>query len=261
LTDTDITRKIGRKILGIFTLIPSLFPHSVLGKLIYYTAERKARDLNPAEGLKFLFDLDNRLYPLQGTLAVAYDNGLHTKHRHTKYHDFFVEHINPGEKVLDIGCGNGALTYNVAEKVQNVEVLGIDLSSANIAVACKKYGRQNINYIVGDVMKDGTLTANHFDVVILSNVLEHLPDRSKFLSKVWSKANPKRMLIRLPLFERDWRVPLKKELGIEWRLDSTHETEYTIESWAHEIEEAALTVTHQEIRWSEIWAEVVKDVS
>lgn len=261
MTDTDITRKIGRKILGIFTLIPSLFPHSVLGKLIYYTAERKARDLNPAEGLKFLFDLDNRLYPLQGTLAVAYDNGLHTKHRHTKYHDFFVEHINPGEKVLDIGCGNGALTYNVAEKVQNVEVLGIDLSSANIAVACKKYGRQNINYIVGDVMKDGTLTANHFDVVILSNVLEHLPDRSKFLSKVWSKANPKRMLIRLPLFERDWRVPLKKELGIEWRLDSTHETEYTIESWAQEIEEAALTVTHQEIRWSEIWAEVVKDVS
>ena len=80
MTDTDITRKIGRKVLGIFTLIPSLFPHRVLGKLIYYTAERKARALNPTEGLKFLFDLDNSLYPLQGTLAVAYDNGLHTKH-------------------------------------------------------------------------------------------------------------------------------------------------------------------------------------
>ena len=155
-----------------------------MGKLIYYSVARKARSLNPTEGLKFLFDLDNSLYPLLGTLAVAYDNGLHTKHRHTKYHDFFVEHINPGEKVLDIGCGNGALTYNVAEKVQNVEVLGIDLSSENIAVACEKYGRQNINYIVGDVLMDGTLTANHFDVVILSNVLEHLPDRSIFLSKV-----------------------------------------------------------------------------
>jgi hypothetical protein len=69
------------------------------------------------------------------------------------------------------------------------------------------------------------------------------------------------MLIRVPLFERDWRVPLKKELGVEWRLDPTHETEYTIESWAQEIEEAGLKVTHQEIRWSEIWAEAVKDVS
>ncbi len=258
---THITRKIGRKVLGIFTLIPSLFPHRVLGKLIYYTAERKARALNPKEGLKFLFELDRNLYPLQGTLAVLLDTGLHTKHRHTKYHDFFVEHINPGEKVLDIGCGNGALTYDVAEKVENVEVLGIDLSSGNIAVACEKYGRQNINYIVADVLEDGTLTVNHFDVVILSNVLEHLPGRSIFLSKVWAKVNPKRMLIRVPLFERDWRVPLKKELGVEWRLDPTHETEYTIESWAQEIEEAGLTVAHQEIRWSEIWAEVVKDVS
>ena len=67
-----------------------------------------------------------------------------------------------------------------------------------------------------------------------------------------------RMLIRVPLFERDWRVPLKKELGVEWRLDSTHETEYTIESWAQEIEKVGLTVTRQEVRWSEIWEDVIK---
>ena len=91
---TDNTSEIGRKVLGIFTLIPSLFPHRVLGKLIYYTAERKARALNPKDGLKFLFELDRNLYPLQGALAVLLDNGLHTKHRHTKYHEFFVEHIN-----------------------------------------------------------------------------------------------------------------------------------------------------------------------
>ena len=92
-------------------------------------------------------------------------------------------------------------------------------------------------------------------------MLEHLSKHSIFLSKVWNKVNPKRMLIRVPLFERDWRVPLKKELGVEWRLDPIHETKYTIESWAKEIKEAGLAVTHQEIRWSEIWAEVVKDVS
>ncbi len=68
--------------------------------------------------------------------------------------------------------------------------------------------------------------------------------------------NPKRFLIRIPLFEREWRVPLKKELGVEWRLDTTHETEYTLESFSSEISEAGLRITHQEVRWGEIWAEV-----
>ena len=87
---TDIVKKIGKKVLSIITLVPSILPPVVLGKLIYYTAERKARALNPKEGLKFLFELDRNLYPLQGALAVDYDNGLHTKHRHTKCHGFFV---------------------------------------------------------------------------------------------------------------------------------------------------------------------------
>jgi 2-polyprenyl-3-methyl-5-hydroxy-6-metoxy-1,4-benzoquinol methylase len=160
--------------------------------------------------------------------------------------------------VLDLGCGNGALSYDIAKKVAKVEVLGIDLNSKNIAVAHEKYSHQNINYVVGDVLADGNFPINHFDVVILSNVLEHLPDRLIFLSKMWDKVNSKRMLIRAPLFERDWRVPLKKELGVEWRLDLSYETEYTIESWAQEIEKVGLTVTRQEVRWSEIWEDVIK---
>jgi len=58
------------------------------------------------------------------------------------------------------------------------------------------------------------------------------------------------------LFERDWRVPLKKELGVEWRLDTTHETEYTLESFKEEIANAGLSITHLEVQWGEIWAQV-----
>jgi 2-polyprenyl-3-methyl-5-hydroxy-6-metoxy-1,4-benzoquinol methylase len=96
------------------------------------------------------------------------------------------------------------------------------------------------------------------DVIILSNVLEHLPNRPPFLQKVQQRIKPDRFLIRVPLFERDWRVPLKKELGVEWRLDLTHETEYTQESFAEEMAEAGLKIKHQEVRWGEIWAEVRK---
>ena len=96
-----------------------------------------------------------------------------------------------------------------------------------------------------------------FDVVILSNVLEHLPDRPQFLRKVKQSVHARRFLIRVPLFDREWRVPLKRELGVEWRLDFTHETEYTQESFVQDITEAQMHITYQETRWSEIWAEVV----
>lgn len=46
------------------------------------------------------------------------------------------------------------------------------------------------------------------------------------------------------------------ELGLDWRSDSTHETEYTVVSFEAEIAEVGMRINRQEIRWGEIWAEV-----
>ena len=62
------------------------------------------------------------------------------------------------------------------------------------------------------------------------------------------------MIIRVPLFERDWRVPLKREIGVDYRLDSTHFIEYTQEGFLEELREAKLKATHVEVRWGEIWS-------
>ena len=51
-------------------------------------------------------------------------------------------------------------------------------------------------------------------------------------------------------------MPLKKELGVEWRLDPTHETEYTLETFAEEMSAANFRIDHLEVRWGEIWSEV-----
>ena len=67
-----------------------------------------------------------------------------------------------------------------------------------------------------------------FDVIILSNVLEHIENRIEFLQKIKNLA-PK-ILIRVPMINRDWITLYKKELGVEWRLDKTHYIEYTLES-------------------------------
>ena len=230
----------------VLRLVPSNWMKNLLG----FTATQYARSRSADEGLRFLFGLDAKLYIVQGELAVAYDGGIHTKHRHMRYHDFFVGNILPTDRVLDVGCGIGAVAFSVAESV-GAEVVGIDLNENNIAIAKQRYSHPQISYIIGDALKE--LPDGHFNVVVLSNVLEHLPDRSKFLEKLLEKTKAQKLLIRVPLFERDWRVPLKKELGVEWRLDDTHTTEYTIESFSDEIAAAGLRIENQEVRWGEIW--------
>jgi len=227
---------------------------SLLVELMYWVAFYRTKTLSAKEAARFVMLLDSKLYSLQGNAAVRYGNGIHTKHRHMQYHDFFVNRIIKNEKVLDVGCGIGAVSYAVAQRSGAI-VIGIDLNLSNIEKARVGFNHANIVYIVGDALTD--LPQNKFDVVILSNVLEHIENRIDFLKRLCLTVSLKRLLIRVPLFERDWRVPLKKELGIDYRLDSTHFTEYTHESFSDEMKEAGLIITHLESRWGEIWAEAV----
>lgn len=212
------------------------------------------RLLPPDKVLRFLFGIDTWLYFLEGQMAIAYGGGVHTKHRHMRYHDFFVNRIDAADHVLDVGCGVGAVAHDVAERA-GATVLGVDINPQNIALAQERFAHPRVQYIADDVLT--MVPSGQFSVIILSNVLEHLPERPSFLRQLQQNTKSDRFLIRVPLFERDWRVPLKRELGIEWRLDPTHETEYTVESFAQEMAEAQLRITYQEIRWGEIWAEVV----
>ena len=196
--------------------------------------------------------MENRLYPLEGRTSVEYGNGIHTKHRHINYHKFFIKNLNQGESVLDIGCGNGFLDYNIVNQVHNVKIIGIDLNEKNIEFAYEHYKHPDLSFIKGNALEE--LPNKTFDVIILSNVLEHIEKRIEFLRKILHSIKPKRLIIRVPLFERDWRVPLKKELGIDYRLDSTHYIEYTQEEYFEELHQAGLKATNTEFRWGEIWS-------
>jgi 2-polyprenyl-3-methyl-5-hydroxy-6-metoxy-1,4-benzoquinol methylase len=251
--DNNLAKFIREKIKKYLLFVLRKLPLQRLEGLIWVIIAGVAKVLTPVEALRFLFRLDNKIYGLEGAKAVEYGRGIHTKHRHTKYHDFFVKRVQPGEQVLDIGCGNGAVAYDVAKET-GAEVTGIDLNAENIAQARKLYQHPKLHFRVGNALYD--LPKKHFDVVILSNILEHLEKRPSFLHQIQEIVRPSRFLIRVPLFERDWRVPLKEELGVDYRLDPTHCTEYTLEGFIKEMKEAGLKVVDQEIRWGEIWVEV-----
>ena len=200
--------------------------------------------------IKCIIWIHNFVYRALSVLVLKAHDGIHPKHDILNYKKFFVDHIKTSDVVLDVGCGNGALAFAIAQKAQ--QVCAIDIVKKNIHSANKKFAHDNITYVLGDA------TTHHFDqnfdVVTLSNVLEHIDDRVTFLKKV-KKLAPT-FLIRVPLITRDWLAVYKKQQGLEYRLDKTHYIEYTNDTLAAELEHADLVITEHFVQFGELYAVV-----
>ena len=167
-----------------------------------------------------------------------------------KYHQYFLANINEDSTILDIGCGIGALAYDLSKKAKNV--VAIDISKNAIKFARERYSRENIKYIIGDAtIYDFN---ESYDYIILSNVLEHIKDRNNFLKKIIPLA--KQILIRVPIFNRSWLTLYKKQLGMEYKLDPTHYIEYTYNSFLNEMDNSGLKIIDYSIQFGEIWAKL-----
>jgi 2-polyprenyl-3-methyl-5-hydroxy-6-metoxy-1,4-benzoquinol methylase len=219
-----------------------------------YLALRAGAARPPREALRELLALDGVLDGLIDEAAQRYDGGVHAKHRLTAYHDFFVSRVKAGERVLDVGCGYGAVAHSLARRAEAV-VVGIDLDPGNIAEARRRFAHPRLTFVVGDATQ--TLPGGEFDVVVASNVIEHIERRAEFYRAVQARARPARWLVRVPMIDRDWQVPLRRELGLLYFSDPTHQTEYTRESFEAEARDAGLRVGHLQVNWGEIWAELV----
>lgn len=198
--------------------------------------------------MKIMVWIHNFSYRVIGILAIKENGGIHPKHQILKYENFFLNNISESDTVLDIGCGNGFLACAVSRKAK--KVIGIDISKKNIEFAKKRFSKNNIEYLIGDAT---AYSFNQkFDIIILSNVLEHIKNRIEFLQKIKSLA-PK-ILIRVPLITRDWLSVYKKEMGCEYRLDKTHYIEYTEESFKKEMEMSNLEIANHRIVFGELYA-------
>jgi hypothetical protein len=133
-------------------------------------------------------------------------------------------------------------------------VTGIDMDIENIHLAKSRYGDGGIQFLHGDATRD--LPSGRFDVVVLSNVLEHIENRNDFIGKIQASAQPDRYLIRVPMITRDWSVAMKRELGLPYYSDPGHYVEYTPESFKVEMDDAAMDLCLMVVNWGEIWAEV-----
>ena len=202
--------------------------------------------------LKKFITLNNFSYEQISRLVVGLEKGVHPKHRIMNYHKFFVDNIESQDTILDLGCGNGFLAYDLAQKAK--KVVGIDISQKNINFAKSNYQRDNLEFLVGDATTYNFTES--FDKIALSNVLEHIQNRVDFLSRLKEISNI--ILIRVPLINRDWLTVYKKEKNFEYRLDKTHYIEFTLEGLQFELKQAGWDLVKYSINFGEIWGIVKK---
>jgi 2-polyprenyl-3-methyl-5-hydroxy-6-metoxy-1,4-benzoquinol methylase len=95
---------------------------------------------------------------------------------------------------LDLGCGDGVITARIADFAD--EVVGVDISDRNIAVANDLRERPNVRYIRAAVEEpEAYADGRSFDAVSAFEILEHVYDPAAFLRDAAAQLRPGGILI------------------------------------------------------------------
>jgi methionine biosynthesis protein MetW len=104
--------------------------------------------------------------------------------------------IEPGSKILDIGCGDGTVMEFLSKNNKPKEIIGIDISKRAVDyVKNKGYEAYELDVLSDDFVK--FLGNKNFDYIIITEVLEHIQDPEKVLLSIKKHFN-KSIFISIP---------------------------------------------------------------
>ena len=115
-------------------------------------------------------------------LTSWYDPFMARLYREARFKGELVgqSHLQPGQRVLDLGCGTATLTLLIKKAQPKADVYGLDVDTGALAIAHRKVREAGV-----DVSLDvGTATQlpyrdRSFDHVFVSLVLHHLDQEDK----------------------------------------------------------------------------------
>ncbi len=95
------------------------------------------------------------------------------------------------ERILDLGCGDGKITAEIAARVPAGSVLGVDPSRDMIAFASSHFGaprQANLAFAVADARR--LPFRGEFDLVVSFNALHWVPEQSAALASIHQALKP-----------------------------------------------------------------------
>lgn len=118
------------------------------------------------------------------------------RYAHRVEYESVLAEIKPGQKVLDVGCGDGTFALLAAKR--GIDITGVDLSEENIRHAQDRAEAEGLgaSFVVGDAERVPFSDAS-FDVVVSLQVLEHLPDFRQGLLEL-GRLTKSRAIISIP---------------------------------------------------------------
>lgn len=108
--------------------------------------------------------------------VCSYENKFMDFSNYIKKIKAFCSQLEPGARVLDVGCGPGNVEKLLVESGKEFKILGIDLADEMIKHARTNVVSPGVEFIVGDIRNIG-LEAGTYDAVIASFCLPHLTDK------------------------------------------------------------------------------------
>jgi SAM-dependent methyltransferase len=114
---------------------------------------------------------------------------------------------------LDVGCGEGVLTVQWAERLGEGRIVGIDLDDPKLRAEWEKRERPNLEFRAEEATRL-SFEDDEFDIATAIEVLEHVPDPEATLAEM-ARVASRHLLVSVPR-EPLWRG-LNMARGAYWR--------------------------------------------
>ena len=105
--------------------------------------------------------------------------------------------------VLDVGCGEGVLVHQWAQRLGSARVVGIDLEEESIQAGWSEHQAPNLEYRVMEA-ENLPFADGEFDLACAIEVLEHVPDPEHTVSEM-ARCAERHLLVSVPR-EPLWRI-------------------------------------------------------
>lgn len=87
--------------------------------------------------------------------------------------------------IVEVGCGAGGILACLQESLPEVRYSGFEIAK-DASRFWEKYNKRNITYTVGDFLQQKD---THYDMLLLLDVIEHVPNPFEFLKELGSRAD------------------------------------------------------------------------